>query len=242
MWAAAAAFAAFFGTTPGRAADAPPARALVEQAVRAAGGEAALDRARVLSRTGAGTMFQVGRNLPFTEESVMALPERLRTTLDLDKRYQVTVVLNGDKGWQASGGAVLPMTKERLEEFREEAYVLWLTTLTPLLSDKFTLSPLPDSSADGAPASGVKVTAKGHGDVKLYFNRQSHLLVKIERRAREAGLVVDKTYVLGDYKDVDGVKLPGRQAELLNGKKVIERASATYKLLPRVDEATFAKP
>ncbi len=225
-----------------RADDATSAAAIVEQAIKAQGGADALDRARTLSRNGTGTMSLSGSTVPFTEETILALPDRARITVDLTKGQRVTLVVNGDKAWRAVGGAVLELGKDGVEEAREEVYVLWLATLTPLLKSTYTLSRLPDSSVDGAPVLGVKVSAAGHEDAKLYFDKKTGLLTKIERRAREAGQALNKAYVYGDYKDVDGVKLPSRESELVNGKKFIERTSATYKLLRRPDDAAFTKP
>lgn len=241
-WAAVAAVAFSGALISAREADPESTRALVERAIQAQGGDAALDRARSLSRTGAGTMTLSGSTLPFTEESILALPDRLRITVDLNKGQRITLVLNGDKGWQLVGGGVLELSKERVEEVREEAYVLWLTTLTPLLKDTYTLAPLPDAAVDGSPVAGVKVTAPGHTDAKLYFDKRTNLLVKIERRAREAGVLLTKTYLFADYQDVDGVKLPARESQLLDGKKFIERSSAKYKLIRRPDDTAFAKP
>jgi hypothetical protein len=242
-WAAAVAAVVFCGAAAdARADDREAALAVVQQAIKAQGGEDALNRTRTLSRTGSGKMTISGQDLSFTEESVFALPDRLRMTVDLNKTFRNTIVVNGDKGWRAAGGTVVDLGKDQLAEVREEAYVLLLTTLTPLLKDTYTLTPLPDGSTDGFPTAGVKVTSPGHPDAKLYFNKSSHLLVKIERRAREAGVALTKTYVFGDYKEVDGVKLPVREVQFLDGKKFIERTSATYKLLGRPDDAAFTKP
>lgn len=226
----------------GRAGDRETALAVVEEAIRAAGGPEALAKAQMLSRTGSGVMVLSGSNLPFTEETVLALPDRFRMVVHLDKRYLIAVVINGDKGWQVTGGAALELSKERVEEMREEAYALYLASLLPLRNTALTLAPLPDGLVDDLPVEGVRVSSKGHFDAKLWFDKRTHLLVKLERRAREAGLMLDKTYLFSDYKDVDGVKLPVKQIELLNGKKITERNSASYKLLKRVDEATFGKP
>jgi hypothetical protein len=240
-WAVAAAGVLIWAAAPVRAGDREVALALVEKAIKAHGGEDALGRSRNLSRTGSGTMSLSG-DQRFTEETLLALPDRVRMSVGLDKGLKLTLVINGDKGWQVSAGAVLELSQPKVEEVREEAYVLWLTTLTPLLKDTFTLTPLPDGSVEGEPVAGIKVVAKGHPDAKLYFSKRTHLLVKIERRAREAGVPLDKTYIFGDYKDVDGVQLPVRELQLLNGKKFTERTSATYKVLRYVDEAAFKRP
>jgi hypothetical protein len=219
------------------------ARAVIDRAITAQGGEAALARAKTLERSGSGVMLYVGAEVPFTEETVLALPGRLRMTIDLAKRVRTTLVLNGDRGWLSAGGPAQELGKERLGEAQEEAYVLWVSTLLPLRKEPFTLTPLPDDKGgDGKPAAVVKAANPGHPDVRLFFDKESGLLTRIERRAREAGAELEKTYLLGDYKDVDGVKLPGRYVELQNGRKITERKSTAYKLLTSVDEGQFARP
>jgi hypothetical protein len=55
-------------------------------------------------------------------------------------------------------------------------------------------------------------------------------------------LIVDKEYLYGDHKRVEGVQLPTRYVELTSGKKLVEAFSVSYRFLPQVDEKTFAKP
>ena len=95
---------------------------------------------------------------------------------------------------------------------------------------------------NGQPAAGVKVSQRGHTDATLYFDKETGLLVKIARRAQEAGLMVDKEYLFSAHKEFEGAKLPTKQVEMINGKKFTEVTSFTYKILRRVDESMFAKP
>jgi hypothetical protein len=228
-----------------RAGERDDALAIIDQAIKAHGGEDALTRAQTAVRSSTGAIATgAGKDLPFKDEMTWKLPDRFRLTLDVgpDKTHLVTVV-TPDKGWQMTGGQVTELSPERLEELREEGYVLWLATLAPLKKDAgFELAPLPETKVSGQPAAGVKVAHKGHSDASLYFDKQSGLLVKIERHAREAGLTVDKEYVFSDYKDFDGIKLPTKQQELLNGKRFTELAGIAYKFPRSVEDSTFAKP
>src|SRR5947209_1223250 len=81
-----------------------------------------------------------------------ARPGRLRLTLDVGTgadRSRVVLVAAGDKGWQSTGGMVAELGPERLAELREEAYVVWLTTLTPLRQEGFELTSLPEARVGG---------------------------------------------------------------------------------------------
>ena len=173
------------------------------------------------------------------------LPQHFRLTTEVgtgQDKGRVVLVVGPDKGWQSTGGMVVELGKERLEELREEAYVLWLATLTPLRDDGFELTPLPEARQNARSLAGVKVASKGHADARLYFDKESGLLVKIERRAREAGQAVDKEYAFGNHKEFDGVKLPTRVVELHNGGRFVDLANVSYKFLRGVNDSAFARP
>jgi hypothetical protein len=233
-------------STATSADDISAAKAVVNEAIKAHGGREKLTKTEFMTRQARGVMSLLGQEVSFTDELVSQLPERLRWTLDAASSGQKTrllLVINGDKGWQSTGGTVMDISKERLEELREEAYVIWLSTLLPLLKDnRFSLAALPGAAVDGRPASGILVSYKGRPDVKLYFDKETGLLVKIARRAKEAGLAIDKEYVYSAHKAFEGVQLPTKYVELANGKKFVEVAAISYTFLRSVDDGTFARP
>jgi hypothetical protein len=216
------------------------ALAVVEKAIKAHGGEDALRKALACSRTDSGKF--VAKDLPFTSEVTRSLPGKVRMDVELDKRFKVVIVLNGDKGWEMRGGPSVEMGRQRLNELREEAYVLWLTTLVPLRKAPFDVTPLPEAKVNGQPALGVKVRARGHPDSNLYFSKRTGLLVKVERRATDAGVPVDKEYLYSGHKDFGGARLPTREVVLVNGKRDTDVTVRDYKFLKKVEEGTFGRP
>lgn len=231
-------------TAPAVRADAPDtAQAVLDAAIKAQGGEAALVKAQTARRKATGVQIQAGREVPFTSEDVLSLPDRFRMDFTLDKRYRFINVIDGTKGWtQIGGGPVLDLSAPRLKEFREEMYVWWIATLAPLKKGGFELTLLPEIKVGGKPAVGIKVASKGHGEVKLYFDKGAHLLVKVERRASASGLMVNKEYFYSNYKEFDGVKLRTREQEKINGKTAAVATEVSYTLLPRVEDKVFRKP
>src|SRR5262249_7453098 len=99
------------------------ARALLERAIKAHGGEAALKKARVCKRVDTGTQASGARDIPFVSKVTRSLPGRVRLEIEVDKKIQTVIVLDGDKGWQRGSGPSAPMTRVRQKEVREEAYV-----------------------------------------------------------------------------------------------------------------------
>jgi hypothetical protein len=224
-----------------RAGDRETALALIEQGIKAHGGEAGLMKAQNVLCTGAGVLL-VPSEVKFTYEVIFGLPGRTKQVLKLDKAGQIIMVVNLDRGWRSAGGAIDEMPKEALDDIREEVYVDWLITLVPLKKAGFDLAPTAEKMVDGNAATGIKVSSKGHTDVRLYFDKTSGLLVKAERVSKEAGFAVNKEYVYSNHKEFDGVKLPTKRTEIINGKKFLELTPATYRFLPKADDAAFGKP
>ena len=231
--------------TAAPADDARAAKAIVDDAIKAHGGPEKLAQTELMTRQAKG-VASLGQELPFTDEWVLQLPERWRWTFDVGapgQKARLVFVVNGDKGWQSTGGVTMDISKERLEELREEAYVMWLSTLLPFAKEnRFSLATLPDALVDGRPAVGVKATHLGRPEVKLYFDKQNGLLVKIARRAKEASQPTDKEYLYSAYKGFEGTSLPTRYAELANGRKLMEATEMSYRFLRSVDDKTFARP
>jgi hypothetical protein len=218
------------------------AREIVERAIKAQGGEAALARAQQCTRKDVGTQALLGREVPFVTQVTRSLPDKLRLKIEVDRRFESTIVVDGDKGWQSEGGPAVQMAPQRLKEVREELYLWWLTTLVPLTRPGFTLSTLPDTKVEGEAAAGVKVVHKGHADTKMYFLKRNGLLAKVERRAPEAGLTVDKEYFYSSYKEHAGVKLPTKEVVKVNGRKWTEFTISDYAFPAKLDAKAFAKP
>jgi hypothetical protein len=239
-------FVLFLSASQARPDDAATAAAIVDQAIKAHGGQEQLEKTQLMTRSARGTTSFIDKDVPFTDEWIRQLPDRWRQTVQVGppgQQTQVLVVINGDKGWQSASGQVAELEKPRLTALREEGYLHWLATLIPLKKDNaFTLASLPDARVGDQDTAVVKVSRQGHADARLYFDKQTHLLVKAEHRARDAGLVVTKEYAYSDFKDFDGVKLPTKSVELTDGKKMTEVSEFTYKFLSRVDDNQFTRP
>jgi hypothetical protein len=227
------------------AADRDVALAILDQAIKAHGGTDALNRVQTGVRTSSGTIALYGKDLPFADEMIWQLPHRFRLNLEVgtgQDKSRIVLVATPDKGWQNAGGMAMELGRERLTELQDDAYVLWLATLTPLRQAGFDLTPLPEIRIEGRTATGVLVGNKGHAETKVYFDKETGLLVKMERRAREAGVALDKEYLYSSYKDFDGVKLATKLREMHNGSRFADLTNISYRFLRAVNDATFARP
>jgi hypothetical protein len=228
-----------------RAGDDDPTQEVLDQAIRAHGGDKNLARVQTAVRTSEGTTTAFGKDIAFTEELVLQLPDRFRQTVELGggQKGRLLRVLNGDKAWQSTGGAVAAVAPGRVRELRGEAYLLWLGTLVPLRTEAgFEVLPLAESKVFGRAAVGLKVKRKGQADVDLYFDKATHLLVKLHRKTTEADQPLEQEYLYGDHKDFESVRLPTRITEVRDGKRFTEQTGVSYTFPRSPDESAFAKP
>jgi hypothetical protein len=218
------------------------ARAIVDRAIKAHGGAAALAKVIHFKRTDTGTQALQGRDVPFTSYVAGHLPEKIRLQIELNRKVKTTIVLNADRGWQSDGGPAVALFSQRVKELREEAYRWWLTTLVPLTKPGFTLSTVPDIKVDGEPAVGIKVVSRGHHDTRMYFLKSNGLLVKIECQATEGGNKVEKEYLYGNHREFDGARLHTRELVKVDGKKFTTFTISEYSFPDKIDPSTFSKP
>jgi hypothetical protein len=224
-----------------RAGEAEDARAVIDRAVKAAGGAKALAKCKAMTWTTKGTYYGMGAEIPFTANYALELPDKSRMEIE----NFMTRVVNGSKGWIQTMGETREMNKGELAEAREALYLDRVIALVPLQGEGFRLSPLGDSKVGDATAVGVKVSHAGHRDVKLFFDKKSNLLLKVESRVKpqdQGGKEVTQEVVYGGYADVDGVQFPRKLTIKRDGERFIEGESSDIKFPARVPAKEFEKP
>ncbi len=234
-----------------RADDVPKARALVDRAIRALGGEANLRKAPAVSWKGKGIIyFLPPQGNPYTSEMVIQWPNRRRLEAHTElgtQKMNLLIVLNGDEGWtQFGNGSIAPMGKTDLRDQKEELYADYLATVLPLTDPAFKLTAVGSKTIDGRPAEGVKVSRQGHHDVTLYFDKQtglplmrtSHYRYRDPRGLHEG----EQDTYFADFVETDGVKYPRKFTIKRAGKVFVQQNVLELKPLARVDAKEFAEP
>src|SRR5579864_6221828 len=235
-------------TFAGVAAHAEDAKAVIEKAVKAQGGEDTLKKFPAARVKAKGSMELMGIEIEFTLDASVQNPDKFRNDIHIEVRGQkitIVQVYNGKKGWQSMGGGeAMEVEGDQLDELKEEAYTNNLEQLYPLLHDKqFELKTVDGDKVDDKPTNGVKISSKGHKDITLYFDKESGLLVKSRKKAKDPSMqeVEAETYYK-DYKEVNGTKQSMKQLLKHDGKKFLEAEVTDMKLLEKIDPSTFEKP
>jgi outer membrane lipoprotein-sorting protein len=222
-------------------ADDASAKAIIERAVKAMGGEEKLAKFNAYTYTEKGKYYGMGQAVDYVGKYAVQMPDRFK----MEIQNFIVIVLNGDKGWTSMNGNTEELTGDRLKEQQEERYAGWVSSLLPLLKNNdFTLSALPETKVDDKPAVGVKVSQKGHRDVKLYFNKDTGLLDRVEERVtdEQANAQVDQAVTLKDYKEFDGARMPTKVVVKRDGKLFVEAEVEDLKPVEKFEKGTFDKP
>jgi hypothetical protein len=219
------------------------ARALIEKAIQAHGGPA-LDKYPAGRAKVKGTIVLRGSEAPFVMERVFQMPGKLKITFEYTSQNvprAVTEIANGNAVVAYAGGLAQELPKNQVQELHTALYVGNLARLTPLLKDKkYKLALAEDKTFEGKPAVGVIVSAEGSKDVRLYFDRQTNLLLAIERMGfDEQGKPAEHLDLFSDYREANGLKYPTRTLVKQNGKRYLESETTEFKPLERVDSREF---
>lgn len=214
---------------------------IIKKAVEAQGGKEALTKAQQFKRTSSGTIF-FGQAQNFTDELIAALPGKIKLDIKLDTKENLLMCLEGEAGWSIASGFPIDLSKEKIVELKEESYFLQVTNLVSLLEPSSTLTSLGESKVMNKSVMGVKVSLAGGSEVSLYFDKETNLLTKAERKAKQAGVEILKGVQYSDYQTFGAVKFATKETHFLGGNKFVENKNISYTILEKVDASVFKKP
>src|SRR5262245_64813 len=171
----------------GRAAAEDDAKAVIEKAIKAHGGEEKLAKLKA-GRMKTKIRLEEGGGLDLTQEAAFMLPDKIKEVVELTvdgNQVRVVSVFNGDKGWIKINGKEIKVDDKVKESLKEQGHLSQVSRLVPLRGKEFTLTSLGESKVDDKTVVGVKVARKGHQDIDLHFDKKTGLLTKVERRGTD---------------------------------------------------------
>jgi len=180
------------------------------------------------------------------------LPAKVRIDSDVQNpngiKFSLSTVVSGNNGWRGSKGRSRDIKDSEVNHMLDEMYAHWLASLTPLNDREFEFSPAGQATVDDKEAIGVTVTRKDRPDVNLYFDRKTGLLLKSERRTKDAmtGEEFTAESFYRDYKAFQGVMWATKRLDKRDGKEMDGGAGrfelSDYQALETLDEKLFDRP
>jgi outer membrane lipoprotein-sorting protein len=237
-----------FAAVSARADDQADAKAIIEKAIKARGGGDNIDKVQAGTVSMKGKVYRDGNEIDYTGSVTFQRPDKQRLEVNFEignMKFTFLQVFNKDKGWIALNDTVNALDKDAVAEALETIHANGLEELRPSAFKGVTLATLGEVKVEGKPAVGVRVEAKGKRDVSLFFDKETHRLIKSERRAKDVqsgGEEFNEEKYYGDYKDAGGVKVPHKLTIKRDGKVYIESEVTDYKTAEKIDDSQFAKP
>jgi hypothetical protein len=237
---------ALLSPTRGAGETVDKARATLSKAIKAHGGKAALARLRTHYLRAEGQVDQGGKSWQFKIEGWHQAPDRnaRRAYHKAGGEWVADIlVLNGARGWSVFDEEKRELSGKELEAAQGSFHFHEITRLYPLLEDrKYALRAVPDKKVNGRESQGVEVTTRGQPPARLFFDKNTSLLVKIELMATTPGLKDLKAEVfLSNYQDIKGVKYPMKTQRNAGMRHEVIRV-LELRLLEKIDAKAFDRP
>jgi hypothetical protein len=221
------------------------AKEVVEKAIAAHGGADNLKKYSAAKTKTKGTISVMGLELEFDGESAYQFPDQMRNILKLDVMgVKVTVVqiYNAGKLKVTANDMSPPISDAQKNEIKESLHLANIQNLVGLLDGKkFELSLIDKTDKVGdKEVVGVLVKSKGYKDLKVFFDKKSHVILKMERKGLDpTEKEVNQVLIFSDMKKYDGILRPGKSELSMDGKKFMTSETVEYKHLDKIDKKEF---
>jgi outer membrane lipoprotein-sorting protein len=227
-----------FVIRPEAAANEPTADQVFAKYIQAVGGQAKL--AAVTSFAGKGTYEGYDTDHEPNPFDVFAKAPNMRATIAHFRIGLGVRVTDGKNAWIASSDKpqpVMTLTGGELDGAKMEA-----TAMFPLgLKATYPTWKVGDTTIDDKPVIIVQGSAPGRTSLKLFFDKQSGLLVRL---VRYSGTIIGVNPIqvdYTDYRDVNGVKMPfGWTTTWTDGQDIVKLTDIQQN--PTLSATQFAKP
>lgn len=227
-------------TAPVRGQDDKAAQAVLDKAIKALGGEEKLRQAM------SWKLKDDQAEMVITVHGI----EQYRSVSESEekgKKFKSTDILNGDEGWNISGGSQSKLTKEHLAQLRQRAYQEVIPVLVyPLKGKGFKVKLDREEKVDGKSAIGVHATFPDKSESVIFFDKETGLPLKhIYKMPVYPDKTINFEHTFSNHKEIDGIKKAMKMKSKVssNGKdETFETVITEFKVLKEVNPKTFADP
>jgi hypothetical protein len=243
-----AALLAVFAVAGGSArADEQDAKAVIEKAIKAAGGEEKLGNAGAATWKAKGKMTFNDNTNDFNSQVTVQGLDHSRSEFDGEfngNAVRGVTVLAGDKAWRKFGDNLSELEGDALANQKRAAYLQVIPGNLVLLKAKgFKVESAGEEKVGDKPAAVLKLTGPDGKDFKLFFDKESGLPVKmVATVVGFQGNEYTQETTFGDYKDFAGIKRPTKIESKRDGQRFLEQEVTEFKALDKVDPSTFDEP
>lgn len=229
-----------------RADDQADAKAVIDKALKAMGGEGKVAKFKAGNCKGKVILDKNGQQLSLMADLIWQGIDKAKLKGELNENGnngRIVFCIDGDKGWEQKNDNVSDAPAPLFSAVKNAFFALQMVYLLPeLKGGAFKLSPLGEVKLNDKSVVGISVQHQGHNDVNVFFDKETGLPAKSEVRLTDPnGKEITVEYLYGDFQDMDGVKHPKRiSLKADNTEFIIELQEIASK--DKIDDSEFAKP
>ena len=219
---------------------------IVEKHLAAIGGREALGRLRTRVSTGKVTVTTPVGDLAGTVEAFAKAPDKSRTLIKVDVSALGAGIVTNDQRFDGTSGYIIDtlngnreITGAQLDALKNNGFpTAWLDYKTRghavVLAGKETLGDRPVFVLEVTPKTGPKT--------RSWLDAETYLILKTSVTVDAPPLgPVEQIMEFGDYRTVDGVKVPFL-VKSINSLQTVTGVLTDVKHNVEIDEASFSKP
>jgi outer membrane lipoprotein-sorting protein len=211
----------------------PPADQLLQKYLAALGGAEVLQK--ITSRVEKGSATFAGQHIPV---DIYAKAPDKRVSVMHQKDGDSLTIFDGHQGWLSVPNRVHPMSASENAAAHIDAD-FYLPVHAKSLYEKYRVEP--GEKIDGRDTYLVVGRKEGLPPLRLYFDTQSGLLLRLIRYA-DSPLGLNPTQIdYADYRDNSGIKIPFRWILARPGNHFTIQVEQLQQNVP-IDDARFAPP
>ena len=226
-------------------------KAVLEKAIEAHGGKKLIEKYPASKVSFTGEMTVMGQNATMTGTNLVD-KGKIKVEIEIaiaNQKIKIVQMASGDKTQvrMTVGGMNVdaPVTEGQKEELKFSSVYAEVMSLAPLLDEKkFELKSEDDGEVEKKKANVVSVKIKAlDRTLKLYFDKESKLLVMVAREGIVPGSQDDKkgqlATLLGEYKKQDGMMVPMKITSKVDGEVFLTATVTEHVNLEKVDAKEF---
>jgi hypothetical protein len=223
------------------------AKATIDKAIKALGGEEKLAKAEAFTWKSKGKFIINGSDNNFNSHITVQGFDQYRSEFEGEfngNAVKGVTVLNGNKGWRKFGDQLIEMNEDQLANEKRSIYLMVIpTTLVALKDKKVEIGTVGEEKVGDKQAVAIKGKGPDGKEFTIYFDKESGVPIKLVAKMsdpRGGEFTVETSFA--DYKDFDGIQKATKIESKRDGEKFLEAELTEYKVVDKVDASTFDQP
>ena len=174
-------------------------------------------------------------------KSYYLYPDKLRQDLKLPQ-MEIAQIYDGSTAFAVTPMGVQPLPPEAVNAFKNiiAREPVWL--LTHLLENDVQVQYAGSEAVQDKPAHILLVPEPSGEVLRLFISEETHYIVKLAYREAVQGVVANHEVFLGDYRDVDGIKMAHHVLQNADGELSADVSVTGVTLNAELDASLFQEP